>query len=100
MHYVLIYEFTDDYLTRREEFRTEHLRFVWEAVDRGEVLLGGALGDPPSGGIIIFTVPDASLVETFAADDPYAAAGLIRRWRVTPWATVVGLGATDPMRPA
>ena len=42
MHYLLFYEVTPDYPTRRVQFRDEHLRLAWAAVERGELVLGGA----------------------------------------------------------
>jgi uncharacterized protein YciI len=38
-------------------------------------------------------------VETFVAADPYVRNGLVTAWRVRPWTTVVGEGATAPVRP-
>ena len=46
MHYLLFYEVTDDYIERRAEFRNIHLKLGWEAVERGELVLGGALANP------------------------------------------------------
>lgn len=31
MHFLLIYEFAEDYLQRRVPYRGEHLRLAWEA---------------------------------------------------------------------
>lgn len=41
MHFLLMYDVTEDYLERREQFRAEHLRLGWEASERGELVLGG-----------------------------------------------------------
>jgi uncharacterized protein YciI len=50
--------------------------------------MGGALGDPPHGGLIVFDVDDESVVEQFAAADPYVLAGLVTARRVEPWHVV------------
>jgi uncharacterized protein YciI len=46
MHYLLMYELSADYLERRAEFRTEHLKLAWEAQERGEIVIAGALAEP------------------------------------------------------
>ena len=45
MHFLLFYEFVPDYLDRRAQYRTEHLRSAWESQERGELVLAGALAD-------------------------------------------------------
>lgn len=100
MHYLLFYEVTPDYPTRRVQFRDEHLRLAWAAVERGELVLGGALGDPVDGAILFFQGDSPAAAERFAAADPYVLNGLVTRWRVRPWTTVVGEAAATPVRPA
>jgi hypothetical protein len=46
MHFLLFYEVADDYISRRTEFRNIHLKLGWEAAERGELVLGGALANP------------------------------------------------------
>ncbi len=99
MHYLLIYETTPEYLERRGQFRGEHLRLAWQAHERGELVLAGAVGDPPDGAILFFEGPSPEAAEEFAKADPYVRNGLIRRWNVKPWATVVGERASSPVRP-
>ncbi len=48
MHYLLIYDYVPDVLTRRGQFRAAHLALAWQAVDRGELLLGGAQAVGPT----------------------------------------------------
>ena len=45
MHYLLFYDVVDDYVRRREPFRAAHLAHARRAVARGELVLGGALGN-------------------------------------------------------
>ena len=42
MHYLLFYEFVPDYLDRRPQFRSAHLKLAWEAQARGDLVLAGA----------------------------------------------------------
>jgi hypothetical protein len=100
MHYLLWYDLTPEYLERRGEFREEHLRLAWAAADRGELVLGGAVGDPLDTALLVFQGDSPEAAERFARADPYVTNGLIRRWRVRPWTTVVGGTASTPVRPA
>ena len=69
------------------------------ASDRGELLLGGALANPLDGAVLLFRGESAAVAEAFAAADPYVTHGLVTRWRVREWSTVVGGGAAM-QRPA
>ncbi len=99
MHYLLFYDVTDDYLERRGAFREEHLNLAWQAHARGELVLAGALADPVDGAVLLFQADAPSVAEQFAAADPYVRNGLVTRWRVRPWTTVVGDDASTPVRP-
>lgn len=99
MHFLLIYDVSPDYLARRGEYRNEHLRLAWDAHARGELLLGGALADPADGAVLLFQGETSEAAERFAQNDPYVANGLVLRWRVRPWTTVVGEWAASPVRP-
>jgi uncharacterized protein YciI len=99
MHYLLFYDVSPDYLARRNEFRTEHLKLAWQAVERGELVLGGALADPVDGAVLLFRGKSPEVAERFAVVDPYVTNGLVTQWRVRPWTTVVGPDATSPVRP-
>ena len=96
-HFLLTYTLTPDYLERRPEFRDAHLALARAAVERGELLLGGAL-DPPEEAALLFAGEDATAAEAFAASDPYVANGLVTAWRVREWTTVVGEAAAQPVR--
>ena len=94
MHSILFYDVVDDYITRRAAFREEHLSLARKAHERGELVLAGALTDPPDGAVFIFHEP--SFAEAFANADPYVKNGLVAKWRVRKWNTVVGEGSTPP----
>jgi uncharacterized protein YciI len=99
MHYLLFYEVSADYLERRGEFRADHLRLAWEACERGELILGGALADPVDTSLLFFQVDSPAVIERFVAADPYVRNGLVKSWRIRPWTTVVGEQASTPVRP-
>ena len=88
-YFALFYDVVDDFIARRAVYRAEHLRAANEANARGELLLAGALADPPGGALLVFNVADAAAVERFARADPYVTQGLVRQWRVRPWTVVV-----------
>lgn len=98
MHYLLIYDVAPDYLKRRGEFRAEHLALAWKACERGELILGGALADPVDSAVLLFQGDSPAVAERFVAADPYVRHGLVTRWRVRPWTTVVGESAASPVR--
>jgi uncharacterized protein YciI len=97
MYFLLLYDVVDDYTSRRVAFRAAHLRLAQAAVERGELVLGGAFDSPADGAALVFQTADASFVEDFVRNDPYVINGLVTRWRVRPWNVVVGqLPARDP----
>lgn len=100
MHYLLFYELGDDYLERRAEFRNVHLKLAWEAAERGELVLGGALANPADGAVLLFKGDSPQAAEKFASTDPYVMNGIVKRWYVREWTTVVGEIAANPKRPA
>ncbi len=98
MHYLLIYDLSDDYLERRGEFRTEHLQLAWHASNNGDLLLGGALQEPSDKAFLLFTGDSPKAAQEFAENDPYVKNGLVKKWDVRPWMTVVGEQAASPVR--
>ena len=98
MHYLLIYEVAPDYITRRAAFRDAHLRAAWQAAERGELILGGAVGDPVESSILLFKCDSAEIPAAFARVDPYVLNGVVLRWSVKPWNTVVGSDSSNPVR--
>jgi hypothetical protein len=98
MHYLLIYDTAPAYLARRGEFRAAHLALAWQAVARGEIVLGGAVGDPVDSALILFCCDSPEVPAAFAKSDPYVLNGLVKRWQVKPWITVVGSAASHPIK--
>jgi uncharacterized protein len=97
-HYLLIYDTAANYLQRRAEFRSAHLALAWQAVERGELLLGGATGDPADSALLLFRCDSADIPAAFAKADPYVVNGLVKSWQVKPWHTVLGGAATNPVK--
>ena len=87
LHYQQVCE---NYVEKRAAFREIHLGLAREFYDRGELLLGGALTDPIDSALLVFIAPDASVVESFVARDPYVQNGLITRYAIRNWNVVVG----------
>lgn len=98
MHYLLFYDVVDDYLERRVAFRDAHLAYARGAVERGELVLGGALADPPDGAVLLFRADSPEVAERFAEGDPYVRNGIVTGWRVREWTTVVGSSAVRAVR--
>jgi uncharacterized protein YciI len=99
VHYLLFYEFVSDYVERRAKFRSQHLKLAWEAQARGELILAGAFADPVDGAALLFRCESRAVPERFVASDPYVISGLVTKWTVREWTTVVGDQATTPVRP-
>lgn len=99
MHYLLFYEVSEDYVSRRAEFRDAHLKMGWKASACGELVLGGLLQDPPDCALLLFRGDSPEVAEKFAKADPYVLNGLVKRWYVRAWTTVVGDLAASPKRP-
>ncbi|VVE88819.1 YciI-like protein [Pandoraea bronchicola] len=98
MHYLLTYDLVDDYLERRGAYRDAHLALAWQAADRGELVLAGALESPVDTAALLFEGESPAAAEAFAKSDPYVVNGLVKAWRVRPWKTVVGKTASSPVR--
>jgi uncharacterized protein len=99
MHYLLMYDVVDDYVQRRAPLRSAHIALARQAVARGELVLGGALANPPDGVMLLFKGDSPKAAEAFAASDPYVANGLVKQWRVREWTTVVGPDAQVALPP-
>lgn len=98
-HFLLFYDVADDFVARREAFRGEHLEKAWTAAAEGELVLAGALADPVDTAVLLLRGESSHVAEKFARADPYVVNGLVTRWRVREWTTVVGDQAVKPVRP-
>lgn len=85
----LFYEYvTENLVERRAPFREEHIGLVREWTAAGRMVMAGALGSPPHGGLLVFAAEDPTDAEEFASIDPYVRNGLVTSWRVEPWNVV------------
>jgi uncharacterized protein len=88
MFYLLFYEVVDDYIERRAPYRPEHLALAKQFTESGDLILAGALANPPDGAVLVFR--DARSAERFVEADPYVNNGLITSWKVREWTVVAG----------
>jgi uncharacterized protein YciI len=89
-YFALTYDVVEDFAERRMPFRGPHLKLAQDAHERGEIVMAGALGDPPEKALIVFRTDDISVPERFAENDPYVTSGLVTKWKVQPWNVVIG----------
>jgi uncharacterized protein YciI len=93
MHYLLFYEVVEDYSVRRLAFRAAHLAHARRAHQNGNLILAGAFANPVDGAVLLFNADSPDIAAAFASDDPYVRHGLVTRWYVREWTTVVGYQA-------
>jgi uncharacterized protein len=87
-HFILFYEYVPNVVERRAPFRPAHLELCRRWREEGRLVMGGAIGDPPHGALIVFDVDSPNEVEEFAEADPYVLNGIVTGRRVEPWAVV------------
>jgi uncharacterized protein YciI len=99
MHYLLFYDYAPDAVERRPAFRALHFAHARAAIERGELVLGGALANPVDGAVLLFRGDSPAAAEAFATADPYVRNGMVARWHVREWTTMVGPTAEVPPPP-
>jgi uncharacterized protein YciI len=97
VHYLLFYDVAPDYAERRLPLRSAHLAHARAAEARGDLVLGGAYANPVDGAVLLFQGDSADVAARFAVNDPYVTKGLVTRWWVREWTTVVGRDAAMPI---
>jgi uncharacterized protein len=90
MYYALFYEVVDDYVERRAPYRAEHLARATAALERGELVMGGAFAEPVDGALLVFRGDSPAAAQEFARGDPYVRSGCVTAWKVRPWTVVIG----------
>ncbi len=88
-YFALFYDVIDNFVERRTPFRPLHLKNVREAYASGELVLAGALQNPP-GALLVFKTDDPAVPERFAKADPYVQNQVVSKWTVRPWKVVSG----------
>jgi uncharacterized protein YciI len=97
-HFLLIYDYVPDYLERRTPFRPAHFALAQAAASRGDLFLAGACTDEGTPiGVLVFKVGDRKAVDDFARADPYVVNGVVTKWQVREWTTVLGKDALTPV---
>jgi len=89
-HYVLLYDYVEDVLERRQPYRAEHLALLEGLLERGELVMAGAWAAPVDGAALVFHVEDPATIEAFVEQDPYVQNGLVTSWRIREWTVVLG----------
>ena len=91
---VLMYEYAastlEELVALRAPHRPAHLQHA--AAWTGRLAQGGAYGDAPPGGLLVFRDCTVEDVHSFARADPYVVAGVVRSYAVRPWTVVVESG--------
>ena len=88
--YILQYDYVPDALEKRMPYREAHLAFIGKHVENGNVILGGAIDNPPTGGLIILRHLSVQNVEQLARQDPYVINGIVKQYTIKPYMAVVG----------
>jgi hypothetical protein len=85
VHHLLLYSYVEDMADRRGPYREAHLERIRAEREAGRIVMAGALGNPPSGGAMVWLGVGPEQIEAFVAADPYVRAGLVTSWRVELW---------------
>jgi len=88
--YVLQYDYVADAFEKRKPHREAHLAFISKQVENGNVVLAGAVGNPPTGGLLIFRNLSSNDIEQFAQQDPYVTNGVVKKYTIEPYMAVTG----------
>ncbi len=94
MYYLLFYDYCENVIERRTPYREGHLKLARESLERGDLVMAGALTDPVDGAVFVFRTSDTTRIEEFIRSDPYVSNGIVTGWRIRGWTVGVG-GATD-----
>lgn len=88
-YFILFYDYIDNVVELRAPHRPAHLELIGDYKAAGRVVVGGVLGDPPTGAAIVFRGDSDDQVREFVESDPYYRNGLVTEWRVVPWTVAV-----------
>ncbi|CAF1160140.1 unnamed protein product [Adineta ricciae] len=88
--HILHYDYVENVVEKRKPYREAHLAFINKQVESGNVILGGAAGNPPSEAFLIFRNLSSKQIEEVAQRDPYVVHGIARKYSVKPYMAVVG----------
>lgn len=86
-----------DIMERRGPYRADHIAQLKRLQQEGHLVLAGAFVGAPPGAVFIFQGETDEAAQQFAKSDPYVVAGLVSKWTVREWTTVVGAEASNPI---
>ena len=89
LKHLLFYEYVDDILEKRNQYRAEHFALALEAVDKGIIEQAGAYQNPTDGATFLFNNCQSSDIEAFVQSDPYYKNGLVTKYSIKEWTVVV-----------
>jgi uncharacterized protein YciI len=88
--YVLQYDYVADVFEKRKPHREAHLAMISKQTKAGNVVLAGAVDNPPTGGLLIFRNLSQNDVEQLAKQDPYVINGVVKKYTIKPYMAVLG----------
>jgi uncharacterized protein len=83
--WIVMYEYVDGMGEKRTPHRPEHLERIFAEREAGHLLIAGAYGTGPDGGVFGFKDVDREHVDAFISGDPYVVNGLVVKHTVAPW---------------
>jgi uncharacterized protein len=93
-HVVIARDGTDDEAkARRAAVRPEHLRQIAARVERGEILVGGAILDEAGdmvGSVLVVNFETRDELDSWLTTDPYVTGGVWQDIEVQPYRPAVG----------
>ncbi len=88
--YVLQYDYVADSLEKRKLHLEAHLALIDKQIKTGNVVLAGPLGNPPTGGLLIFRNLSPTDIEQLAQQDPFLINGIVEKYTIKPYMAVAG----------
>lgn len=84
---LMFYEVTPEGMAKAAAHYSEHVVRLQQFHQRGELLMAGPYGNPPTGALGIFTSRAAA--DEFVRGDPFFVHGIIDRYRLEDWNEVL-----------
>ncbi|CAF2499759.1 unnamed protein product [Rotaria sp. Silwood2] len=88
--YMLQYDYVANVIEKRKPYREAHLAHMGKQLEKGNLILGGAYGNPPTGALIILRNLSVNDIEQLAKQDPYVSNGIVTKYTIEPYMAVIG----------
>lgn len=88
--YVLQYDYVENALEKRQPHRQAHLALINKEVEKGNVVLAGAVDNPPTGGLLILRNLTRENIEQLVKQDPYVINGVVKKYSIKPYMAITG----------